>query len=110
MLTTNLKQGIDKAFERRLTFRVHFPFPDVVIRARLWAHLLPDEAPVAGDVDADLLASCFELSGGSIRNAIVKAAYRAASRGTAIEMDDLLEGAKAECVAAGRLYRIPVDD
>ena len=28
VLTTNLKKGIDKAFERRLSYKLHFPFPD----------------------------------------------------------------------------------
>ena len=56
-------------------------------------------------VDPLVLAEAFELSGGSIRNAAVRAAYRAAARGDAINQTDLAEGAKAECVAAGKLYR-----
>jgi len=110
VLTTNLKSGIDKAFERRLSFRVHFPFPEADTRARLWAHHLPEAAPVDDDVDAELLAEAFELSGGSIRNAAVRAAYRAAARGGAIHQSDLVEGAKAECVATGKLYRVMQDD
>ncbi|MBR58422.1 MAG: hypothetical protein CMH54_10425 [Myxococcales bacterium] len=110
ILTTNLKKGIDKAFERRLSFKVHFPFPEPDLRERLWEHHLPEEAPVAEDVDTYILAHSFELSGGSIRNAVVRAAYRAAADNRSICQDDLCEGAKAECVAAGKLYRIISDD
>ena len=110
VLTTNLKSGIDKAFERRLSFVLHFPFPDERLREALWAHHLVKEAPVAEDVDAGDLAHCFELSGGSIRNAVIKAAYRAAARDEPITTADLIEGAKAECVAAGKLFRMPAED
>jgi ATP-dependent 26S proteasome regulatory subunit len=110
ILTTNLKKSIDKAFERRLSFKVNFPFPEPEIRERLWAHHLPPDAPVADDVDCDILSRSFELSGGSIRNAAIRAAYRAAARGGAIHQDDLIEGAKAECVAAGKLYRLIRED
>jgi AAA+ superfamily predicted ATPase len=110
VLTTNLKSGIDKAFERRLSFVLHFPFPDEDLREQLWKHHLIKEAPVADDADAYDLARYFELSGGSIRNAVIKAAYRAAAREQSITMNDLIEGAKAECVAAGKLYRIPDQD
>jgi len=110
ILTTNLKKGIDKAFERRLSFKVHFSFPEADLRERLWEHHLPEEAPVSEDVDSYILAHSFELSGGSIRNAVVRAAYRAAADNRSISQDDLCEGAKAECVAAGKLYRIISDD
>ena len=110
ILTTNLKKSIDKAFERRLSFKVNFPFPEPDIRERLWEHHLPSDAPVADDVDCDILSRSFELSGGSIRNAAIRAAYRAAARADAIHQDDLIEGAKAECVAAGKLYRIIRED
>jgi ATP-dependent 26S proteasome regulatory subunit len=110
ILTTNLKKSIDKAFERRLSFKVNFPFPEADIRERLWALHLPPEAPVSDDVDCDILARSFELSGGSIRNAAIRAAYRAAARIGSIQQEDLVEGAKAECVAAGKLYRIIRED
>jgi SpoVK/Ycf46/Vps4 family AAA+-type ATPase len=106
LLTTNLKKGIDKAFERRLSFKISFPFPERSHREKIWMHLLPDAAPVADDIEFDILASSFELSGGSIKNAVIRAAYRAAARSSPISMDDLLEAAKRECAAAGKLYRV----
>ena len=106
VLTTNLKHGMDKAFERRLSFRVQFPFPDGELREAIWRHLVPDDAPIASDVDFELVANAFELSGGSIRNALVRAAYRAAADDRAIGMSDIQEAAKRECAASGKLYRV----
>ena len=106
VLTTNLKKSIDKAFERRLSFKVHFPFPEPDLRARIWKHLIPSQAPLHGDIDYRLMAKGFELSGGSIKNAIVRAAYRAASQGRSIGMEDFVDAAKYECQAAGKLYRL----
>ncbi len=106
VLTTNLKKGIDKAFERRITFKVNFPFPEPEYRERIWRHHLPARAPIAEDIDTRVLARSFELSGGSIKNATLRAAYRAASDRRRIEMHDFLESAKTECQASGKLYRI----
>jgi SpoVK/Ycf46/Vps4 family AAA+-type ATPase len=106
ILTTNLKKGIDKAFERRLSYKVNFPFPDPAYRERIWQTLLPKEAPVASDIDFWVLGQSFELSGGSIKNALVRGAYRAAAASRPIAMRDLVDAAKYECAAAGKLYRV----
>ncbi len=44
-----------------------------------------------------------ELAGGSIRSAVVTAAYGAAGRGAQVDTADLLEGARREYRKAGRL-------
>jgi SpoVK/Ycf46/Vps4 family AAA+-type ATPase len=36
VLATNLRQNLDAAFTRRLTFIVEFPFPDEASRRRIW--------------------------------------------------------------------------
>lgn len=111
ILTTNLKTSLDTALERRLSFKVNFPFPDAGIRARIWEQLVPPEAPLEDDVDFDLLGRSFDLSGGSIKNAVLRAAYRAVATGQRIGMRLLDEAAKRECQAAGKLYRVAsVDD
>jgi SpoVK/Ycf46/Vps4 family AAA+-type ATPase len=112
VLTTNLKHGIDKAFERRLSFKINFPFPDEDMRERIWRHLVPAEAPLAPDVDFERVARAFELAGGSIRNSLVRAAYRAASEDRPITLHDFAEAARRECAATGKLYRQldPYDD
>ena len=51
ILTTNLEGSIDPAFKRRMSLRLHFPFPDEEMRVRLWAAHVPPEAPTLGDFD-----------------------------------------------------------
>lgn len=52
-----------------------FPFPEPDARAQLWQRLIPQEAPVAPDLDLDELARRFELSGGFIRNIVLRGAF-----------------------------------
>jgi hypothetical protein len=103
VLATNYRRNIDEAFLRRLDFAIDFPFPETPDRARIWARLLPDAAPVAPDVDVDALAARFELAGGSIRNCSLSAAFMAADDGGTISMRHLLRAAAAEYRKIGRL-------
>ncbi len=79
LLTTNAQSTIDDAFKRRLRFRVEFPMPDAEERARLWRSMLPSGAPVDIDINFDQLARRFEMAGGYIKNAVIRAAYLAAA-------------------------------
>ncbi|AZQ38548.1 ATP-binding protein [Streptomyces cyaneochromogenes] len=102
LLTTNLRANIDEAFTRRLDLVVDFPFPDAQQRLALWRHSLAG-VPCAADADPGGCARDFELAGGSIRSAVVTAAYAAAGRGEPVTTADLLEGARREYRKAGRL-------
>lgn len=102
LLTTNLRANIDEAFTRRLDLVVDFPFPDPGQRLALWRYGLA-HVPAVDDIDMVPLARDFELAGGSIRSAVVTAAYLAAGRGGEVTADDLLEGARREYRKAGRL-------
>ncbi|MEU0226377.1 ATP-binding protein [Streptomyces sp. NPDC006284] len=102
LLTTNLRANIDEAFTRRLDLVVDFPFPDAGQRLALWRHGL-SHVPSAEGIDPAPLAREFELAGGSIRSAVVTAAYLAAGRGDHVTAGDLLEGARREYRKAGRL-------
>ncbi|MCX5037053.1 ATP-binding protein [Streptomyces coelicoflavus] len=102
LLTTNLRANIDEAFTRRLDLVVDFPFPDPEQRLALWRHGL-SRVPCADGIDPEPLAREFELAGGSIRSAVVTAAYLAAGRDDMVTADDLLEGARREYRKAGRL-------
>jgi len=106
ILTTNLKSSIDTAFERRLSFKINFPFPDAETRTTIWRHLLPDTAPLADDLDYDVLGECYELSGGSIKNAVLRAAYRAVSLQSQLTNALFEDAAKRECQASGKLFRV----
>jgi hypothetical protein len=104
VLTTNLKRSIDPAFERRITFKVSFDLPEASSRERIWLHLLPPSIPTAEPLDYEFLGG-LELSGGEIKNAILRAAYAAACDDDLIRMRHLVESARREATASGRLIR-----
>ena len=79
LLATNLIANMDPAFTRRLAHVIHFTPPDVERRRAIWFRIWPDSLPLAADVDLGLLASRFAITGGSIKNAALGAAYLAAS-------------------------------
>ncbi len=74
ILTTNFEGSIDEAFKRRLRFRIAFPFPEAADRARLWQAMLPARAKVASGIDFIDLGREFDVAGGHIKNAVVRAA------------------------------------
>lgn len=73
ILATNLPEQLDEALHRRILVRVHFPEPDREARQKIWERHLPEEAPIAPDVDVGHLAEQFELTGGLIKNAVLAA-------------------------------------
>ena len=88
VLTTNLKQNIDDAFLRRLRFLVDFPLPDPAAREVIWRHAFPERAPLADDIDFGFLGRRLELSGGTIQQIALHAAFAAV--GGPIEMRHIL--------------------
>ncbi len=103
ILTTNFGNAIDPAFKRRLTYRVTFPFPDEDMREKLWRALLPTTAPTSGPLDFASLANRFRLSGGYIRNAVLRAAFLAAEEGGAITQEHLERAIRMEFREIGKL-------
>jgi DNA polymerase III delta prime subunit len=87
VLTTNLPENFDEALARRVSVRVVFPRPDAALRRTLWASMLAGSSlPTRLDAsELDTLAEAFELSGGLIRNAVLRAAYMAAARDIAVD-------------------------
>lgn len=78
IFATNLAANFDPAFERRIRTHVLFEMPGVVERQRIWrAQIHPTKTPLAPDVDFEALARRFEVSGGDIKNAVLKAAAAA---------------------------------
>jgi hypothetical protein len=102
ILSTNMRQNLDEAFSRRLAFVVSFPFPEAAQRRHIWAGMWPRETPLSEDVDLDLLAARFALSGGNIRNVVLAAAFLAAGDGGTVCMRHLLHGARREFQKLGR--------
>ena len=80
IFATNLAANFDPAFERRIRTHVLFVMPGVEERARIWeVQLHPTKTPLADDVNFRELAERFAVSGGDIKNAVLKAAAAAAS-------------------------------
>ena len=94
IFTSGLEENLDPAFLRRLRFILHFPFPDAAQRARIWKHAFPPAAPLDG-LDHDRLAQ-LDISGGSIRNIALNAAFRAAAEGGPVTMARIKAAARSE--------------
>ncbi|HBY59771.1 MAG TPA: ATPase, partial [Solibacterales bacterium] len=94
ILTTNLKDALDKAFLRRIRFVVEFPFPDASQRAEIWRRVFPAGVPL-GRLDVERLAG-MSIAGGNIRNIAMSAAFLAAEEESVVEMRHLARAARAE--------------
>jgi hypothetical protein len=103
ILATNLRQNLDEAFTRRLGFLIDFPFPEQEYRQHIWRAHLPEEAPVASDVNLRELAERYPLAGGNIRNAAIASAYLAAADGGMITMQHIRHAIRREHQKMGRL-------
>ncbi|MEJ7597307.1 MAG: ATP-binding protein [Kofleriaceae bacterium] len=103
ILTSNLDGAIDPAFKRRLSLRMQFPFPDEDMRLRLWAAHVTPQTPTVGDFDFGDLARRFPLSGGYIRNCVVRAAFLAAHEGRSLGQGHLLRAIQLEYRELGKL-------
>jgi SpoVK/Ycf46/Vps4 family AAA+-type ATPase len=80
IFATNLAANFDPAFERRIRTHVLFELPGEAERERIWqVQLHPSRTPLAPDVDFNALARDYEVSGGDIQNAVLKAALAAAA-------------------------------
>ena len=66
------------------------------------------KAPLDDDVDYARLGKKFELAGGHIKNAILRATYRACDDGDVIRHKHLNDAAIAECQAQGKIVRAKV--
>ncbi len=103
ILATNLRQNMDEAFVRRLQFVVEFPFPDEVHRARIWRLLFPEQAERDEDIDFDLLARQFRITGGSIKNVVLGAAFLAAGDRAPINTGHLIRATRREYRKMGKV-------
>ena len=103
ILTTNHEAAIDDAFRRRFAVHIRFPMPDIEERKKLWRAMIPDRAPVAEDLPLDDLAAKYAMSGGHIRNAVLRAAFIAAHEQAPIDAEHLIRAAQLEYEALGKV-------
>ena len=94
ILATNMRGALDAAFTRRLRFILHFPFPSVADRERMWHKAFPAKTPVH-NLDFTKLAR-FNLTGGSISNAAINAAFLAAPKAGHVTMNHVLMAIRQE--------------
>lgn len=76
--TTNLRENLDYAFSRRFHLKLEFPLPGEAERRQLWRIHLPPTLPQAKNIDLNLLAKDYPLSGGQIAVVVKNAAVEAA--------------------------------
>ena len=94
ILATNTKGALDSAFLRRLRFVVNFPFPGQAERRAIWEKTFPEKMPHE-ELDFERLAK-LNLTGGSIHNIAINAAFISASSGAPLNMPMIFEAARAE--------------
>ena len=94
ILATNMKSALDTAFLRRLRFIVNFPFPGPAERKRMWENVFPPKVPL-DKLDYDRLAK-LNITGGSVHNIALNAAFLAAQAGTPVTMASILTAARTE--------------
>ena len=100
ILATNMKSSLDTAFVRRLRFIVNFNFPGIAERRRIWESVFPVATPVAA-LDYDRL-SRLNLTGGTIHNAALNAAFLAADLKSKVTMQLVLSAARTEMLKLDR--------
>jgi hypothetical protein len=103
ILASNMRGALDAAFTRRLRFILNFPFPNVMDRERMWRRAFPARTPLRA-LDYSRLAK-FNLTGGSISNAAVNAAFLAASKRTPVTMAHTLAAIRQELFKLDRPIR-----
>ena len=62
--TTNLAQNMDKAFERRVLYKIKFEKPTLEARMNIWHEMIP----TLSEDDTKTLAEKYDFSGGQIEN------------------------------------------
>jgi hypothetical protein len=86
LITTNARDRIDTAFERRMDVVVEFSPPTPEERWELWRRHLPATAAVDHPRLAEIAAEC-ELTGGQIHNAVMYATLLALDNGGTVTAD-----------------------
>ncbi len=102
ILATNLSQNMDEAFVRRMTFTVHFPFPDYDARRHIWESVWPAEVPISKSVNLETIAREYKLAGGNIKNIALASAFLAAEDGGEVNMTHLMHATRREYQKLGK--------
>ncbi|MEL7333945.1 MAG: ATP-binding protein [Cyanobacteria bacterium J06560_2] len=95
ILTTNMPDALDSAFLRRIRFSIRFEFPDYKQRMLIWQKVYGDAVPQENLVVKRLAA--VDMTGATIRNVAMGAAFLAAEEETGVTMALMKRSLLAEC-------------
>lgn len=98
MATTNLSTNLDKAFERRFLYKVRFEKPAREARTSIWLAMMPSLT----EVEAKLLASEFEFSGGQIENIVRKKEVKSIIDSSEPSFDEIRAFCSEEIIGNGK--------
>lgn len=121
ILATNMKSNIDDAFMRRFNGILRFNMPEARERAQIWQRSFPAKVTYRGVLSADAVpidlpdaVKKYELSGGSIINAVHYACLKAVERQhdsgkeangeLVVYLPDVLQGIRRELNKEGKPF------
>jgi ATPase family associated with various cellular activities (AAA) len=100
ILTTNLPNSLDTAFNRRIRYRIRFEYPTPEQRVRIWEKNFPSSVPTL-HLSFSRLAQV-NLSGAIIRKAATEAGFIAMAENEPVQMKHAYQAILGECLAEGR--------
>ena len=100
ILTTNLPNSLDAAFNRRIRYRIRFEYPTPEQRVKIWEKNFPSSVPTL-HLSFSRLAQV-NLSGAIIRKAATEAGFIAMAENEPVQMKHAYQAILGECLAEGR--------
>jgi hypothetical protein len=103
ILSSNMKNNIDKAFIRRFETMVYFSIPSVDERYKLWKEGFSKKVVYEESINLRTIANDYELSGGVIMNIVRYSSLMALKRESKmILLSDILAGIRREYLKEGK--------
>jgi SpoVK/Ycf46/Vps4 family AAA+-type ATPase len=100
--TTNIIQNMDKAFERRILYKIEFEKPSLDARKAIWQTMIPD----LSFQDIEALSAQFDFSGGQIENIVRRRTVASILYGSSPPLEKLIEYCKEEIPEDAKTSRI----
>lgn len=104
ILASNFKNNIDEAFTRRFNSIIYFPIPKSAERLKLWQKAFPKAVRINGDINFEVLAPKYELTGSHIMNVVQYSCLKALEKNTdQICIEDIQQGIIKEYAKEGKV-------
>lgn len=102
IMATNFKNNIDEAFLRRFNAVIYFPKPKAEERLQLWEKAIPQQVKLDANIDLEILAQKYELTGSHIVSAVHHACLKTKEANSdTIYSDFLIQGINKEMTKEG---------